>query len=331
MSGQLVTPPDQCLVMVGFNQATAGPEAEMLTKTLNEAYFPTFCTAVYCPSTGGGGNWRKMTITGVQHCHVFIALMTHGWQKSYECAWEFERVLHRAARRQVTIIPIMYEDFDPDYDEENDMFVAQIGGFIQFIYHRDESWVDLALVGVTQAYAKLQEISPTAQIAIASSELRETVEGVEDAMGETEEFQGKISAVTKVNGGFKEAVFSLIPSYLKTGKAAIKIALNMRTKQFTISGEDKWNKIDERDGHNVTSFEVRNGYICLTDRNMFKLDWEHNRDFVTDQELYLWKLKYDRDSISGCAQIISEGGYWTTAVASFKLMRTSSSRLASQP
>jgi len=327
MSGQLVTPPDQCLVMVGFNQATAGPEAIMLTQALQEAGFPTFCTAVYCPSTGGGGNWRKMTITGVQHCRVFIPLMTHGWQKSCECVWEFERVLHRAARREVTIIPIMYEDFDEGYDEENDMFVAQIGRFIQWIYHRDKSWVDLAREGVkhaTQACAEglnaaLQEISPTAQIAIASLELRESVEGDEDTMGETEEFQGEISAETNHSRGLKQMVLVITPSHFKTGSMPIKIALNMRTKQFTITGEDKWNKIDERDGHNVTSFEIREGEICLKDRNMFKLDREHNSIYVTDQELYLWKLKRDRHSITGRAQIISEGGFWTTAVASFKV------------
>uniref|UniRef100_A0A7S0FPQ5 TIR domain-containing protein n=1 Tax=Pyrodinium bahamense TaxID=73915 RepID=A0A7S0FPQ5_9DINO len=141
-----VVEPSQCQVMVSFNDGTAGKEAVDVTKFLIGQGYPTFCTRVYCPDSGGGASWRKATITGVQTCSVFVTLMTNGWQKSKECIWETERAIDRNAKAELVIIPVKYTDFDEVYDMATSMFVPQIG--------TSKQWMAKVLRGVQKALVK---------------------------------------------------------------------------------------------------------------------------------------------------------------------------------
>ena len=51
--------PEDCKVMVSFNDATFGQDAEDLANFLTANGHPTFCTRIYCPPNPG--SWRKST------------------------------------------------------------------------------------------------------------------------------------------------------------------------------------------------------------------------------------------------------------------------------
>jgi hypothetical protein len=136
--------PEDCLVMISFNDATAGPDAEKLAKFLTSMGLPTFCTNLYCPNNPG--DWRKFTKVGAMKCRYYIPLLTYGWQKSPECQYETDIAENRRAMGGVTIIPVWYKSFDAKYDEEKGHYY-KTGPWksIQGVFKTDKEWMNTVL------------------------------------------------------------------------------------------------------------------------------------------------------------------------------------------
>jgi len=67
--------------------------------------------------------------------------MSNGWQTSKECQYETGIIKTRIARKEVTGIPVYYNDFDDDYDRDAKQFYKTIWNDIQSVYgKRDDSW-----------------------------------------------------------------------------------------------------------------------------------------------------------------------------------------------
>jgi len=113
-----VVAPEECQIMISFNDRSAGENAEALARFLTNKNFPTFCTRIFCPANVG--DWRDATEKGVKTCKIYIPLLTKGWQKSDECQYETRLIRNRFAARAVTIMPVYYEDFDEAYDDTTD-------------------------------------------------------------------------------------------------------------------------------------------------------------------------------------------------------------------
>jgi hypothetical protein len=113
-----VLTPGGCLIMISFNDASAGPDAEALAHFLTMNGSPTFCTRIYCPTNCG--KWSDATEKGAARCKIYIPLVTKGWQESHECQYETALIRQRFARKEVTIIPVYYTDFDEAYDEKEE-------------------------------------------------------------------------------------------------------------------------------------------------------------------------------------------------------------------
>jgi hypothetical protein len=110
-----VVAPRDCLIMISFNDYSAGPNAEALARFLTKNNFPTFCTRIYCPANSG--DWRDATEEGVASCKIYIPLVTKGWQMSKECQYETRLIRKRIADQNVKVIPVYYQDFDEAYDK----------------------------------------------------------------------------------------------------------------------------------------------------------------------------------------------------------------------
>ncbi|GFH52601.1 hypothetical protein CTEN210_09077 [Chaetoceros tenuissimus] len=117
---QAIIEPNDCMVMISFNNAFAGKDAEELCHFLNRHGMKTFSTRVFCPNNIG--NWREYTVVGANKCKVCIALMTDGWLKSNKYQFETDIVKTRLARKRVHIIPLYYSSFDDGFDEDNNHF-----------------------------------------------------------------------------------------------------------------------------------------------------------------------------------------------------------------
>ena len=113
-----VVSPGDCSIMNSFNDASAGPDAEALARFLTKNGFPTFCTRIYCPTACG--KWSDATEKGTASCKIYIPLITKGWQEPHECQYETELIRQRLARKEVTIIPVYYKDFDEAYDKKQE-------------------------------------------------------------------------------------------------------------------------------------------------------------------------------------------------------------------
>ena len=144
------TAPDDCEVMVSFNQATAGEEAIALTEYLERHGVRTFCTAVWCPQGGAGANWRADTIKGVKQCKAYVPLMTDGWQDSNECEFETQRAVNRLAAKEISFVPVRFNSFSMEKDASNNMFIDMIGTSTQFIFKEsDPDWMHSVLRGAS--------------------------------------------------------------------------------------------------------------------------------------------------------------------------------------
>jgi hypothetical protein len=108
--------PEDCLVMISFNDRTAGEVAKRLANYLTSNGRPAFCTGNYCATQAG--NWRRFTTVGANKCRYYVPLITFGWQDSDECQYETGIVLNRLAGGKVTIIPVWFDSFDEKYDEQ---------------------------------------------------------------------------------------------------------------------------------------------------------------------------------------------------------------------
>ena len=98
-------PPNECLVMISFNHASAGPDAVELANFLTKLGYPTFCTDIFCGTQAG--DWREYTEAGAMHCQFYIPQMTKLWQESNECQYETKLIIkNRLAKKEVTVIPV---------------------------------------------------------------------------------------------------------------------------------------------------------------------------------------------------------------------------------
>jgi hypothetical protein len=113
-SGAAVVKPEDCLVMISFNSATAGGVAKKLADYLTSKGRPAFCTGNYCPTQAG--NWRRYTKVGANTCLYYVPLITNKWQDSGECQYETDIVMNRL--EEVTIIPVWFKSFNQKYDEQ---------------------------------------------------------------------------------------------------------------------------------------------------------------------------------------------------------------------
>jgi hypothetical protein len=107
--------PEECDVMISFNASTAGEDAVKLANFLTGHGFRVLCTNLHCPNNAG--DWRDVTEAGANNCRYFITLMTFGWQTSDEVQKE-TRIVKNRPSKDVTIIPIFYESFDAEYDNQ---------------------------------------------------------------------------------------------------------------------------------------------------------------------------------------------------------------------
>jgi hypothetical protein len=111
--------PKECTVMVGFNDRSAGNDAKELTKRLNFFGIPTFCTADYFSNDRAGEDWQKATYKGVDTCQYFVALMTKGWQESFECQDEAKAIYQRFEDKKdkgVIFLPVVYKDYSKEHE-----------------------------------------------------------------------------------------------------------------------------------------------------------------------------------------------------------------------
>jgi hypothetical protein len=137
-------PPGECTVMVSFNHKSAGSDAVEMTNDFNSHGIKTFCTDVWCPRRIGD-NWQVATTEGVKTCKYFIMLMNHGWQKSKNCQHECRSALQRQINKEITIIPVRYNDFDETYDNVEKQFWIKNLGATQCADSKDQSpndWVE---------------------------------------------------------------------------------------------------------------------------------------------------------------------------------------------
>jgi len=139
-----IVAPEDCLVMISFNDRTAGPDAEKLANYLTSKGFPTFCTRLYCPNNPG--SWRDATETGAVKCRYYIVLMTDGWQLSDECQIETSIIKNRLAKNNVTAIPVWYDSFDDEYDNRPRHFYRTLWNSIQGVFRgTGEEWMNTVL------------------------------------------------------------------------------------------------------------------------------------------------------------------------------------------
>jgi len=169
--------------------------------------------------------------------------------------------------------------------------------------------------------------SPDAGAYIAQSPQRILLEFPIVGILETEVvFEGKLENVVRVGSRYGHLqIFNLALPFCGPN-FRIRITLNTRSLQFTIvgGGHDirEKNPLDEENGNNVTSFTIRDdGSMCLRNGGMFKLDRAYNPKLITDQQLHLSELTCTSHSITGTSEVVSEGGYWSTKSAEFKLER----------
>ena len=107
--------PEECDVMISFNSSTASEDAVKLAKFLTDHGLRVLCTNVHCPNNAG--DWRDVTEAGANNCRYFITLMTFGRQTSGKVQKETKIVKNRSSK-DVTIIPVFYESFDAEYDNQ---------------------------------------------------------------------------------------------------------------------------------------------------------------------------------------------------------------------
>ncbi len=140
--------PHDCIVMISFNDASAGVEAERVAKFLNDHGIKAFCTTrVYCPNMIG--SWRFVTVEGVVHCLYYVPLMTKGWQLSKECQFETQIAVNRFAKGELQVIPVKFVgDFDDEYDKREGHRYMLIWSSLQSVYKADDTegrWMSVLL------------------------------------------------------------------------------------------------------------------------------------------------------------------------------------------
>ncbi|GFH52660.1 hypothetical protein CTEN210_09136 [Chaetoceros tenuissimus] len=140
-----IVDPENCNIMISFNNGSTGEDAEVLCNFLNSKGSKTFCTRVFCPNNMG--DWRTYTVTGANKCKILIALMTDGWQKSNEFQFEMDIIKNRFAKKEVTVIPVLYNSVDYYFDAEKKHFYRTTFGSYQGIpsKEKDEDWMDSIL------------------------------------------------------------------------------------------------------------------------------------------------------------------------------------------
>ena len=118
--------PEQCQVMISFHDSSAGREAEQLANLLNQNGIATFCTRLHWPQHIG--EWRQNAVVkAVNHCKIYIPLMTNACQKSVECQDETRIARNLQVKDKLVVLPVRFEDFDDEYDRNHHFTVLQFG------------------------------------------------------------------------------------------------------------------------------------------------------------------------------------------------------------
>jgi len=141
--------PKNCYAMVSFNNAASGKEAEELANFLTKNGRPTFCTRIYCPENIG--SWRQNTKLGAAECKYYISLLTNGWQKSGECQFETKIVVNRHVQNKVEILPVFFDDFDEEYDQESGHYYKLTWQELQTVWRNSGDWKQTILNPVPKA------------------------------------------------------------------------------------------------------------------------------------------------------------------------------------
>jgi len=135
--------------MVSFNNAASGKDAEELANFLTKNGRPTFCTRIYCPENIG--SWRQITKLGAAECKYYISLLTNGWQKSGECQFETKIVVNRHVQNKVEILPVFFDDFDEEYDQESGHYYKLTWQELQTVWRNSGDWKQTILNLVPKA------------------------------------------------------------------------------------------------------------------------------------------------------------------------------------
>mmetsp|Transcript_4421 Transcript_4421/g.6862 ORF Transcript_4421/g.6862 Transcript_4421/m.6862 type:complete len:395 (+) Transcript_4421:141-1325(+) len=137
--------PGDCKVMISFNHKSASKYAVRLTHYLNANGIATFCTDVWNPRGQAGQDWQAATDEGAMTCQYFVMCMTNGWQKSIECQDETKNVFQRKKRGEVTMIPVLFPDFDHHYDKNQKQYWISLKfkaiQHVEKVEGDDESWM----------------------------------------------------------------------------------------------------------------------------------------------------------------------------------------------
>ena len=128
-------PPNECLVMISFNDASAGPDAVELANFLTKLGYPTFCTGVFCGTQVG--DWREYTEAGAMHCQFYIPQMTKLWQES--------NANHQKStcKEGSYSYPCFFttDSFDDEYDNQPGHYYRTTWNSIQSVYKdRVQDW-----------------------------------------------------------------------------------------------------------------------------------------------------------------------------------------------
>jgi len=144
--------PEQCQVMISFNDSSAGREAEQLANLLNENGIATFCTRLYCPQHIG--EWRQNAVVkAVNHCKIYIPLMTNAWQKSVECQDETRIARNLQVKDKLVVLPVRFEDFDDEYDRNHHFYCTSVWSSVQMVYKQNNpGWMKAVLKLVQKPY-----------------------------------------------------------------------------------------------------------------------------------------------------------------------------------
>ena len=70
--------------------------------------------------------------------------MTRRWQESPECQYETKNFIkNRFAKNEVTVIPVWYDSFDDDYDNQPGHYYKTLWNSVQGVFKddRNQDWI----------------------------------------------------------------------------------------------------------------------------------------------------------------------------------------------
>eukprot|EP00935_MAST-01C_sp_MAST-1C-sp1_P001100 g1100.t1 len=113
---ELGAEPKDCVVMVSFDECSAGDDAQELATFLHdECDLPTFCARLWCPAHPME-EYRALTADAAETCTHYVVLVTgdkgkkgQGWQRSKDALSEFANLVRpRCEREECVVLPVCY-------------------------------------------------------------------------------------------------------------------------------------------------------------------------------------------------------------------------------